>query len=104
MHFTHLFDNTNVILWRLGAEDPNNANDVATTDYPLVHHIDPVTLRVTDNYMFCLLGGHIKDGITMMTSAHWRREVGSDSSLNFYFKYNPTTLKPDFVLYRYLRR
>ena len=41
------YDNTNVILWRLGPEDVNNATYIATTDYPLVHFIDPETLAVT---------------------------------------------------------
>ena len=98
-----LFDNTNVILWRLGAEDPTNATYIATTDYPLVHYINPFTMDVTGKHAFGLLGGHIDEGITMMTASHWRREVGSDNSLNFHFKYNPVTMKPDFVLYRFGR-
>jgi len=94
--FAHLYDNTNVILWRLGPEDPEQATYIATTDYPLVNKIDPDTLAVT--------GSHrppVTDGISMSSCSHWTREIGTDNSLNFHMMYNPWTMKPDFVLYRY---
>ena len=95
----HLYDNTNVILWRLGPEDPDNATYIATTDYPLVNLIDPVSLAVTGNYQ----PNPLTDGISMQSSSHWRREIGTENSLNYHMMYNPATLRPDFVLYRYGR-
>ena len=94
------FDNTNVILWRLGPEDPTNATYIATTDATIVHYIDPESLAVTGQHNF-LEGGSLLEGVTMMTAAHWRREIGSDSSLNFHFKFNFLSMKPEFVLYRF---
>lgn len=94
--FAHLYDNTNVILGRLGPEYPEQATYIATTDYPLVNKIDPDTLAVT--------GSHrppVTDGISMSSCSHWTREIGTDNSLNFHMMYNPWTMKPDFVLYRY---
>ena len=91
----HLYDNTNVILWRLGPQDPEQATYIATTDYPLVNKIDPDSLAVT--------GSHrppITDGISMSSCSHWTREIGTDNSLNFHMMYNPWTTRPDFVLYR----
>ena len=75
----HLYDNTNVILWRLGPQDPEQATYIATTDYPLVNKIDPDSLAVT--------GSHrppITDGISMSSCSHWTREIGTDNSLNFH--------------------
>merc|ERR1711936_608575 len=95
----HLFDNTNVLLWRLGSEDPQNATYIATTDYPLVNIIDPDSLAVTGKYQ----PNPLTEGISMQSSSHWRREVGTDNSLNYHMMYNPLTLKPDFILYRYGR-
>lgn len=77
--FMHLYDNTNVILWRLGPQDPEQATYIATTDYPLVNKIDPDSLAVT--------GSHrppITDGISMSSCSHWTREIGTDNSLNFH--------------------
>ena len=95
----HMYDNTNVILWRLGPEDPDNATYIATTDYPLVNMIDPVSLALTGNYQ----PNPLTDGISMQSSSHWRREIGTDNSLNYHMMYNAATLRPDFVLYRYGR-
>merc|ERR1711936_829300 len=95
----HLFGNTNVLLWRLGSEDPQNATYIATTDYPLVNIIDPDSLAVTGKYQ----PNPLTEGISMQSSSHWRREVGTDNSLNYHMMYNPLTLKPDFILYRYGR-
>merc|ERR1719384_1144309 len=95
----HLYDNTNVLMWRLGPEDPDNATYIATTDYPLVNFIDPVSLAVTGNYQ----PNPLTDGLSMQSSSHWRREIGTENSLNYHMMYNPRTLKPDFVLYRYGR-
>jgi len=90
------YDNTNVILWRLGPEDKDKAQYIATTDYPLVNIIDPDTLAVTGQKRPSIL-----DGISMSSSSHWRRELGTDNSLNFHLMLNTTTLKPDLALYRY---
>jgi len=96
MHLV-LFDNTNVILWRLGPEDPNNATYIATTDYPVVHKIDPESLAVTGKHWWIGM-----DGVSLMTAAHWRREVGSDNSLIFHQMFNPLNpMHPVFVLYRF---
>jgi len=92
----NMFDNTNVILWRLGTQDKDQAQYIVTTDYPLVNIVDPNTLAVTGQSRPSIL-----DGISMMSCSHWRREIGSDNSINFHFMYNTTTLKPDFTLYRY---
>ena len=46
----HMFDNTNVLLWRLGPEDPDSATYIATTDYPLVNIIHPLSLAVTGTH------------------------------------------------------
>ena len=97
--FLNNYDNTNVILWRLGPEDPNNATYIATTDYPLVNKIDPVSLAVTGVYK----PNPLTDGMSMQSSSHWRREIGTENSLNYHMMYNPATLRPDFVLYRYGR-
>ena len=53
------YDNTNVLLWRLGAGD-TNATYIATTDFPLVNIIDPDTLAVTGRNM-----PPLADGISM---------------------------------------
>ena len=95
----HMYDNTNVLLWRLGPEDQDNATYIATTDYPLVNKIDPVSLAVTGVYK----PNPLTDGMSMQSSSHWRREIGTENSLNYHMMYNPRTLKPDFVLYRYGR-
>ena len=92
----HGYDNTNVILWRLGPEDPDNATYIATTDYPLVNKIDPETLAVTGHHR-----PPITEGFSMSSCSHWTREIGTDNSLNFHLMYHPLTLKLDFVLYRY---
>jgi len=96
------YDNTNVILWRLGPEDINNATYMATTDYPLVHFMDPESLAVTGKHKWM----NLQDGISAMSSSHWRRVVGSDDSLNFHQKvedflnpFHPMV----FHLYRYGR-
>ena len=94
--FINNFDNTNVLMWRLGPEDPANATYIATTDFPLVHFINPDTLAVTGKHTPSPLHGY-----SMQTASHWTREIGSHSSLNYHLMYNPLTLRPDFVLYRY---
>ena len=58
--FINMFDNTNVVVWRLGGEDRNNATYIATTDFPLVNIIDPDTLAVTGRNM-----PPLADGISM---------------------------------------
>ena len=95
----HGYDNTNVILWRLGPEDPQNATYIATSDVPLVNMIDPESLAVTGQ----LQPNPFPDGISMGSSSHWRRELGTDNSLNFHMIVNPLKLSIEFVLYRYGR-
>ena len=95
----HMFDNTNVLLWRLGPEDPDSATYIATTDYPLVNIIHPLSLAVTGTHQ----PSPLTDGLSLQSSSHWRREVGTDNSLNYHIMYNPLTLNTDFVLYRYGR-
>ena len=93
----NLFDNTNVMLWKLGPVNEKAGTYIATTDFPYVHEIDPDTLAVKKKVGMDLL----QDGISMQSCAHFRREVGKNSSLNFHMMYNPLRLKPDFVLYRF---
>ena len=90
------FDNTNVMLWKLGPADKTIGSYIAVTDYPYVHEMDPDSLAVRHKW-----GLNITEGISLGSCAHWRREVGKDSSINFHMIYNPLTLKPDFVLYRF---
>ena len=90
----HGFDNTNVLLWRLGSE--TNATYIASTDYPLVNIIDPETLGVLGQRIH-----PVREGITVTSSSHWIKEVGTDNSLNFGIMMNPLTLAQDFVLHRY---
>ena len=90
----HGFDNTNVLLWRLGSEA--NGTYIASTDYPLVNIIDPEDLGVLGQAT-----PPLRDGITMTSSSHWIREPGTDNSLNFGIVMNPLSMDQDFVLYRY---
>ena len=46
--FSHGYDNTNVITWRLGGPDSEEKTYMATTDAPLVNIIDPETLGVKE--------------------------------------------------------
>merc|ERR1712088_32848 len=73
------FDNTNVMLWKLGPEDKSDGQYLAVTDYPYVHEIDPDTFSVKAKY-----GLSMMEGISMSSSAHWRREVNKDSSPQFH--------------------
>ena len=90
------FDNTNVMLWKLGPADKNTGSYISVTDYPDVHEMDPNTLAVKEKQGL----NPLTDGISMGSCAHWRREAGKDSSINFHMIYNPLTFRPDFVLYR----
>ena len=40
------FDNTNVMLWKLGPEDRNIGEYIAVRDYSYVHEVDPDMLAV----------------------------------------------------------
>ena len=91
------FDNTNVMLWKLGPADKNIGSYISVTDYPDVHEMDPDSLAVRHKWGL----NQLTEGISLGSCAHWRREVGKDSSINFHMIYNPLTLKPDFVLYRF---
>ena len=70
---------------------------LAVTDFPYVHEVDPDTFAVKAKY-----GLSMMEGISMSSSAHWRREVDKDSSLQFHMIYNPITMKADFALYKSL--
>ena len=91
------FDNTNVMLWKLGPADKNTGTYISTTDFPYVHEMDPDTLAVKQKWGLNAL----TDGISLGSCSHWRREVGKDSSLNYHMMYNPNKLHPDFVIYRF---
>ena len=91
------YDNTNVMLWKLGPADKNVGMYIATTDYPYVHEIDPDTLAVRHKWGL----NQLTDGISLGSCSHWRREVGTDNSLNFHMIYNALTLHEDFTLYRF---
>jgi len=90
------YDNTNVMLWKLGPADKDQGSYIAVTDFPDVHEIDPDTLAVKQKW-----GLSPTEGISLGSCAHWRREAGKNTSINFHMVYNPLTLKPDFVLYRF---
>jgi len=94
---SNLYDNTNVMLWKLGATNSRNGTYIATTDFPVVHEIDPDTLAVKQKLGMNMM----TDGISMQTCSHFRREAGKDTSINFHMMYNPITLMPDFVLFRF---
>jgi len=93
---TNMYDNTNVMLWKLGPKDPSVGQYLAVTDFPQAHEIDPHTLAVRGKKTI-----PVTDGISMASCAHWRREVGRDTSLQYHMLYNPLTMKPDFALYRF---
>ena len=78
------FDNTNVMLWKLGPADKNTGTYISTTDFPFVHEMDPDTLAVKQKWGLNAL----TDGISLGSCSHWRREVGKDSSLNYHMMYN----------------
>ena len=42
----NFYDNTNVWLWKLGAEDKPEGQYLAVTDWPQVHEVDPHTLTI----------------------------------------------------------
>ena len=65
------YDNTNVMVWKLGPEDKNIGEYLAVTDYPLVHQMDMETLAVRRKSEMNLL----TDGMSLASCAHWRREV-----------------------------
>ena len=91
------FDNTNVMLWKLGPDDRTIGEYIAVTDYPYVHEVDPHTLAVKRKMGLDM----ITDGISLGSCAHWRREVGKDTSINFHLIFNPMKLRLDFTLYRF---
>jgi hypothetical protein len=91
------YDNTNVMLWKLGPAVKETGMYIATTDYPYVHEMDPDTLAVKNK-----LGlNQLTEGISLGSCSHWRREVGTDNSLNFHMIYNALHIAEDFVLYRF---
>ena len=93
----NLYDNTNVMMWKLGPKEKKMGSYIVTTDFPFVHEVDPDSLAVKRKLSL----DPMRDGMSMGTCAHFRREVGKNSSLNFHMMYNPLSLHPDFVLYRF---
>lgn len=92
------YDNTNVLVWKLGPQDRNVGEYLAVTDYPTAHAIDPDTLAVKAKHDMNV----IKDGMSLQSCAHWLREVGKDTSLNYHMVMNPLhPSKLDFKLYRF---
>ena len=91
------YDNTNVLVWKLGPEDKSIGEYIAATDYPLVHQMDMETLAVKGKAELNM----IRDGMSIGSCAHWRREVGSSNSLNYHIIMNPISLEMDFTLYRF---
>jgi len=90
--------NPNVALHKLGPVNDPEGVYVATTDIQTAVQFDPHTLKGMGELTH-------KDGgfdIVLTSSAHWRREVGSDASINFYMS---MTMLPipiyHFSLYRY---
>merc|ERR1711971_711443 len=81
---TNMYDNTNVMLWKLGPKDPSVGQYLAVTDFPQAHEIDPHTLAVKGKKTL-----PVTDGISMASCAHWRREVGRDTSLQYHMLHNP---------------
>ena len=69
---------------------------MAATDWPQVHSMDPGSLAVQSKLELPLTAG-----LAVASSAHWRREVGRHTSLQYYMFYNPITTKFDFALYRF---
>ena len=53
--FSHGYDNTNVITWRLGGAESEERTYLATTDAPLVNIIDPETLGVKEQVQYTIL-------------------------------------------------
>ena len=43
----------------------------------------------------------ITEGLTLSSSSHWRREIGTDNSINFHINQNLLTFKKHFILYRF---
>ena len=96
--FSHGYDNTNVITWRLGGADSEEKTYLATTDAPLVHIIDPETLGVKeqvqyDIFSWCLViclqyMPPFPEELTLGSSSHWRREIGTNNSINFHINQN----------------
>jgi len=91
------YDNTNVMLWKLGPNDKETGMYIATTDYPYVHEMDPDTLAVKHKWGL----NQITDGMSLGSCSHWRREVGKTTSINFHMMFNPLGLSENFVLYRF---
>lgn len=91
------FDNTNVMLWKLGPEDRKVGEYIAVTDYPYVHEVDPDTLAVRRKIGLDM----VTDGISLGSCAHWRREVGKTTSINFHLIFNKMKLRMDFTIYRF---
>ena len=66
------YDNTNVMLWKLGPADKNTGSYISVTDYPEAHEMDPHSLAVIEKQGL----NPVTDGISMGSCAHWRGKVG----------------------------
>jgi len=71
--------NPNVAFHKLGPESDPDGVYMATTDVPHFLEFDPHTLEATGELTFNVL-----PRVLLTSSAHWRREVGADTSLNFH--------------------
>ena len=76
------YDNTNVLLWRLGAGD-TNATYIATTDFPLVNIIDPTPWPSPG--ATCLL---------WLTASQCRSDANQSRDYLYHFTSNKTTSIP----------
>ena len=63
----------------------------------MVHQMDMETLAVRRKLELNML----KDGMSLASCAHWRREVGKENSLNYHMIFNPFTLETEFTLFRF---
>jgi len=93
---SNVYDNTNVLVVRLGPEDKEKAQYIAATDYPTVSEIDIDTLAFKSKLSLSIWS----DGVSGASCAHWRREIGKDTSINYHVILNLLT-NSTFKLYRF---
>ena len=91
------YDNMNVMVHRLGPEDKEKGQYIAVTDFPTVAEIDIDTLA----FKKTLALNPIFDGISAASCAHWRKEVGKNTYINYQIIIHPITGKQEFRLYRF---
>jgi len=89
--------NPNVAFHKLGPESDPEGVYIATTDIQTAVQFDPHTLEGMGE--LTLNAGGVR--LMLTSSAHWRREVGADTSLNFYISLSMLTNQYHLSLYRY---